>query len=118
MLRDDLGVSLKLRFSPRQSHSRSLQLLRLQCFQPDALWQQRQPLQQLSQCVYSGSISGSVFMLSIIQLAAPSWAALADGEPAHWSYTVGGRVEEGLSGKKGVRVKSKKDEETMEDRIR
>lgn len=28
-------------------------------------------------------------MLSIIQLVTPSWAALPDGEPAHWSYAVG-----------------------------
>lgn len=28
-------------------------------------------------------------MLSIIQLVAPSWAALPDGESAHWSYAVG-----------------------------
>lgn len=71
--------------------SRSLQSLRPQpqYFQLDALWQQRKPREQLSQCVYSGSISGSVFMLSIIQLVAPSWAALPGGESAHWSYAVG-----------------------------
>lgn len=28
-------------------------------------------------------------MLSIIQLVAPSWAALPGGESAHWSYAVG-----------------------------
>lgn len=39
-------------------------------FYNDALWQQRKPWEQLSQCVYSGSISGSIFMLSIIQLVA------------------------------------------------
>lgn len=34
---------------------------------------------RLSQCVYSGYINGSVFILSIIQLPAPSWATLPDG---------------------------------------
>jgi len=46
------------------------------CFQPDAPRQQRKPREQLSRRVYSGSISGSVFMLSIIQPVAPSRAAL------------------------------------------
>lgn len=73
-----------------------------QYFQLDALWQQRMPQQQLSQCVYSGSISGSIFMLSIIQLVTPPWAALLDREPAHWSYAMGesqaGRQREGEAG--------------------
>jgi len=42
----------------------------------------------ISQCVYSGSINGSIFMLSIIQLVTPPWAALPDREPAHWSYAM------------------------------
>lgn len=29
-------------------------------------------------------------MLSIIQLVAPSWAALPGGESAHWSYAAAG----------------------------
>lgn len=41
-----------------------------QYFRPDTPGQQRKPQEQLSQCVYSGSISGSIFMLSIIQLVA------------------------------------------------
>lgn len=83
-------VSL-LWLSHRQSHKSSFQSLhpQLQCFQFDALWQQRMPQQQLSQCVYSGSISGSIFMLSIIQPVTPPWAALPDREPAQWSYAVG-----------------------------
>lgn len=52
-------------------------------------WQQRMPRQQLSQCVYSGSISGSIFMLSIIQLVTPPWASPPDREPAHWSSAMG-----------------------------
>lgn len=73
----------------------------------DALWQQRKPREQLSQCVYSGSISGSVFMLSIIQLVAPSWAALPGGDSAHWSYAVG---ESRADTHEGKGVKQKKEQ--------
>lgn len=52
------------------NHSLSTLHPQPQYFQLDALWQQRKPREQLSQCVYSGSISGSIFMLSIIQLVA------------------------------------------------
>lgn len=53
-------------------------------------------------------------MLSIIQLVAPSWAALPDGESAHWSYAVGesraeterGREEEGEMKNNGKRGKA------------
>lgn len=45
-------------------------------------------------------------MLSIIQLVAPSWAALPDGEPAHWSYAVG-ESQERKRGAEGRGVKQR-----------
>lgn len=47
-------------------------------------------------------------MLSIIQLVAPSWAALPDGEPAHWSYAVGESRERkrGAEGRRRVKQRT------------
>lgn len=45
-------------------------------------------------------------MLSIIQLVAPSWAALPGGESAHWSYAVGESQAETEGG--GEREKQRK----------
>lgn len=41
-------------------------------------------------------------MLSIIQPVAPSWASLPDGEPAHWSYTVGESQAEAEGKKRNI----------------
>lgn len=46
-------------------------------------------------------------MLSIIQLVAPSWAALPGGESAHWSYAVGeSRAETEGEGGKQTKIKN------------
>lgn len=39
-------------------------------------------------------------MLSIIQLVAPSWAALPGGEPAHWSSAMGRETSGGREAEK------------------